>query len=252
MTSGPGGERLLVVVDPAVVGSRGRAPLVVVTQTVRGGPGGRTLTFQAAVILPFELPLVVAEHDIAGPERGWELRAPGLWAETVCEEPGRRWTYGLEAFALALDDPVELLGRGFGHRVPLGWELEFEAPDDPQADSAGSGPAVVGHTGTGRGVLLFADRELEIEGPALRRAWTVTAPSASDTSASDTSASDTSAVDPERARPGPDGLDGTGAEGVTAGADRDDPLMAVALPSPAGVWWVGRTATGVRTWHEAT
>ena len=54
----------------------------------------------------------------------------------MCEEPGRRWTYGLEAFALAVDDPAELLGRGYGHRVPLGWELEFEAPADARTRRA--------------------------------------------------------------------------------------------------------------------
>lgn len=225
MVTGCGGERLLVVVSPTVAGSRGTAPLVVATQTVRGGAGGRTAVFQAAVIEPFQLPLVIVEHDIAGPERGWELRASGLWAETVCEEPGRRWTYGLEAFALAIDDPVELLGQGFGHRVPLGWELEFEAPDNPQPD----GTATVTQAGVGRGLLLFADRELEIEGPALRRAW--------------------SAPDGGTVVPTPDGIDGPGAD--PAGPASDDPLMAVALPSPDGVWWVGRTATGVRTWHAA-
>ncbi len=230
-----GGERLLIVADPAVVGSRGRAPLVVATQTVRGGPGGRTAVFQAAVIEPFQLPVVIAERDIAGPERGWELRAPGLWAETVCEEPGRRWTYGLEAFALAVDDPGELLGRGFGHRVPLGWELELEADEDPRADDPGPGGLVSStQLGVGRGLLLFAGRELEIEGPALRRAWAV--------------------PDGHLAAPTPDGVDGwwgpePGAEaGVELGSD--DPRMAVALPSPTGVWWVGRTATGVRTWHD--
>lgn len=223
--TGAGGERLLIAADPAAVGSRGRAPLVVATQTVRGGPGGRTVAFQAAVIEPFQLPLVIAEHGIAGPERGWELRAPGLWAETVCEEPGRRWTYGLEAFALAVDDPAELLGRGYGHRVPLGWELEFEAAEDARPDGTGT----VTHAGVGRGLLLFADRELEIEGPALRRAWT--------------------APDGGIVVPSPDGIDGPGGDDP-AGADADDPLMAVALPSPAGVWWVGRTATGVRTWPE--
>ncbi len=229
-----GGERLLIVVDPAVVGSRGQAPLVVATQTTRGGPGGRTATFQAAVIEPFQLPLVIAEHDIAGPERGWEVRASGLWAETVCEEPGRRWSYGLEAFALGVDDPAELLGRGFGHRVPLGWELEMEADDAGCHETGPDLAPTVTQPGTGRGLLLFADRELEIEGPALRRAWT--GPAGQPVG--------------DEFQPGPDGVDGPWAVQGPAGADPDDSLMAVALPSPSGVWWVGRTAGGVRTWHE--
>ncbi len=233
-----GGERLLIVVDPAVVGSRGQAPLVVATQTVRGGSGGRTVTFQAAVIEPFQLPLVIAEHDIAGPARGWELRAPGLWAETVCEEPGRRWTYGLEAFALGVDDPAELLGRAFGHRVPLGWELEMEADDAGRHEMGPGLVDTVTQPGVGRGLLLFADRRLEIEGPALRRAWTVSRQPGGEPG-------------DDGVRPGPDGVDGPPAGEGSADTDPDDLLMAVGLPSPAGVWWVGRTATGVRTWHEA-
>ncbi|MFN0093096.1 MAG: hypothetical protein ACKVWR_22900 [Acidimicrobiales bacterium] len=72
-------------------------------------------------------PLVtVVETDIAAPRAGFDWRAQGLWVEVVVEAPGRRWSVGLEAFALALDDPADALGACRGERIPLGYDLEWE------------------------------------------------------------------------------------------------------------------------------
>jgi len=73
-------------------------------------------------------PLVtVVDHDVV-PRRdgGLELRHDGLWADHVCEEPLERWSLGLEAFAVALDDPSEAYGAMWGERVPFGLDLEWE------------------------------------------------------------------------------------------------------------------------------
>ena len=132
---------------------------------------GPTASFQCAVLGMDERPVVIAQDEIAVPARGWEFRASGLWVDFVCERPMEHWSYGLEAFALALDDPRELLGRGYGDRVPLGWEFEFVAerpgttsPVDPQA-RIGDGYR---QRGTAEGLLLSATGEWAFEGTATR------------------------------------------------------------------------------------
>jgi hypothetical protein len=73
-------------------------------------------------------PLVaVIDHEVVPPRGGrLELRHSGLWADHVCEEPLERWSLSLEAFAVALDDPVDVYGSMWGDRVPFGFELEWE------------------------------------------------------------------------------------------------------------------------------
>lgn len=78
-------------------------------------------------------PIVVAESDIA-PPRGtqFEIRAEGLWAAIHCETAGEHWSFGLEAFGLAYDDEASAAAGGYGDRVPVGIDLEWEA-DTPGA-----------------------------------------------------------------------------------------------------------------------
>lgn len=74
-------------------------------------------------------PLLVARHHEAALPRGsvLELREDGLWAALYCETPHEHWTAGLEAFAVALDDPADAFLGERGERVPLGFDLEWEA-----------------------------------------------------------------------------------------------------------------------------
>jgi hypothetical protein len=118
----------------------------------------------------FEQPVVISVVDIPLGDH-WELRASGLWAEQVCEQPFVHWSFGLEAFALAIDEPDELLRRGYGHRVPLGWELDFVATSEParQGDE-------VSQRGNVEGLLLTIDREIAVDGPALRAYWAESPP----------------------------------------------------------------------------
>ncbi len=60
-------------------------------------------------------------------KRTLELRGSGLWADHNVEEPFVHWSIGLEAFALAVDDPADERGE----RVPLGYDLDVEL--DPAA-----------------------------------------------------------------------------------------------------------------------
>jgi hypothetical protein len=67
--------------------------------------------------------LVVREEVDAPRGRDFDVRGPGLWLSLVDEGDGR-WTIGLEAFALAVDDPDDERGD----LVPLGLDLEWEPP----------------------------------------------------------------------------------------------------------------------------
>jgi hypothetical protein len=81
--------------------------------------------------------LVVRDGEAPVPAApGLELRAPGLWADHTCETPLEHWTIGLEAFALAFDDPADAIGREMGDPVALGFDLEWEA-EEPAWDAPG-------------------------------------------------------------------------------------------------------------------
>jgi hypothetical protein len=73
-------------------------------------------------------PLVtVVDHEAPLPRgAGLELRAEGLWCDTICETPLDHWTLGLEAFGVALDDPAEAYRGGLGDVTALGFDLEWE------------------------------------------------------------------------------------------------------------------------------
>ena len=123
----------------------------------------------------FELPVVISALliDLG---QGWELRSSGLWAEQICEQPFKHWSYGLEAFALAIDSPDELVRRAHGHRVPLGWELDFVSTSTP-VESDGDGVLQIG---SAEGIVLSAEGEIPIEGSAVRGFWSEPPPSHSD------------------------------------------------------------------------
>ncbi|MEI2421582.1 hypothetical protein V6O07_15005, partial [Arthrospira platensis SPKY2] len=53
----------------------------------------------------FELP-IRAQRQV--------MKAEGLWAEHVCDAPLEQWTVSNEAMAVALDDPLDALGRAYG------------------------------------------------------------------------------------------------------------------------------------------
>jgi hypothetical protein len=78
------------------------------------------------------------------PRRGsLDLRAEGLWLSLVEEEPGR-WTIGLEAFALSVDDPADEVGVP----TPLGLDLEWESGWLHGEVLTDLGPAVVDEAAT--------------------------------------------------------------------------------------------------------
>jgi len=154
-------------------------------------------------------PVVISAVDITFGQ-GWELRTSGLWAEQVRERAFDHWSYGLEAFALAIDEPDELIRRGLGHRVPLGWELDFiaDTPPEPVPDHD---PGTFTQTGTIEGLLLTGDGEQPIDGRARRSLWTGDRPAHTDVDGLDHRL---------RSRPG-----------------------SVVLPTMQGPWTVGRSGS---------
>jgi len=130
---------------------------------------------------PEAWPVVISAIDIPLGS-GWELRTSGLWAEQTAENDPGHWSYGLEAFALAIEEPDELLRRGYGHRVPLGWELDFEAVDRPKPLDSGGDDEQDGSSqpGTIEGLLLTRDGERPLAGTALRSFWIGRPPAHSD------------------------------------------------------------------------
>lgn len=89
--------------------------------------------------------LVVRDHDAPPPGAGtFDIRSHGLWLSLVCETPDEHWTVGLEAFALAVDHPDD----DRGHLVPLGLDVEWEAP------------------GRVHGELLVGDERVDLDVPA--------------------------------------------------------------------------------------
>ena len=91
-------------------------------------PGERTAWFWAGVVGGGPKLVTVRDHEVPPPSGGGlEVRASGLWTELVCETPLDHWSVGLEAFGVALDDPLEAWRQERGDPWALGLDVEWEA-----------------------------------------------------------------------------------------------------------------------------
>ena len=118
-------------------------------------------------------PLVaVRDHAVGMPAApSLEVRADGLWSSLTCETPLEHWTIGLEAFAVAMDDPGDAYRGERGERVAFGLDLEWER----------AGP-VYEYPGMSRyeqacdvhGEVLVGNERIAFEGPGERdHSWGV-------------------------------------------------------------------------------
>lgn len=83
--------------------------------------------YWACVVGPDRKLITVIDHEVPLPSgNGLELRANGLWADHVIEEPTGRMSVALESFALQLESPEQVYGEFVGDRIPFGFELEWE------------------------------------------------------------------------------------------------------------------------------
>jgi hypothetical protein len=105
--------------------------------------------------------IVVRDHDVEPPRgRELEVRSDGLWAQVICETPFEHWSAGLEAFAVAIDDPARAWGDERGDPTALGLDLEWEmeAPACPLPEPGYVQPASV------HGEVLVGAERLALDG----------------------------------------------------------------------------------------
>jgi hypothetical protein len=76
--------------------------------------------------------IAVRDHEIPLPRQGLEIRAEGLWAELVCEQPGEHWTIAMEAFGVRLDE--DAFDDEIGDRIAVGLDIEWELGDIVHGD----------------------------------------------------------------------------------------------------------------------
>jgi len=94
--------------------------------------------YWACLVGPDRPLVTVIDHDVALPrDPSREIRTEGLWADYTVETPLDHVTVGVEAFAVALDDPADTYGDLRGERIPFGLDLEWETDGDTFAYPGG-------------------------------------------------------------------------------------------------------------------
>ena len=127
-------------------------------------PAERVAWWAAALVRTGEPLVSITATDVGIPARGLEVRTDGIWACLTCETPGSHWTVGLEAYAVALDDPFDAWSGARGVLVPFGLDLEWEAEADVEWRGDGYGQ----HCRVSGDVLLGSER-IELTSAGHRR-----------------------------------------------------------------------------------
>jgi hypothetical protein len=109
--------------------------------------------------------LLVRDHEVELPRASLEVRANGLWAAFNCETPLDHWSLGLEAFAVALDNPGEAYRGERGDLTAFGLDLEWESIG-PAYDYPGVTRYEVSCDVSGQ--ILVGDERIEFAGPGQR------------------------------------------------------------------------------------
>lgn len=125
--------------------------------------------YEAALVGAHRPLAVVLDHEVPFRSSPFEVRTTGLWADHTCEVPFDHWTVGLEAFALGVDDPRELLGRQLGDQVPLGFDLEWEADGPVVLDPERPGVHGYGAPSRVHGEVLVGATAVDVDAVGHRR-----------------------------------------------------------------------------------
>jgi hypothetical protein len=93
------------------------------------------------------------------------VKGDGLWAEHTCDAPMEQWTVANETYAVALDDPADALGRGYGIPAAVAFDLEWYATTAPERLADG-----YRQPGEVHGVIELAHGRLDLAGAPADRA----------------------------------------------------------------------------------
>jgi hypothetical protein len=95
-------------------------------------PDRRRCWYWAALVGDRRPYLLVRDLDVDMPRLAdsREIRSEALWADMNCETPFEHWSLGLEAFGVAMEDPMEALATERGDRVGFGLDVEWESVGD--------------------------------------------------------------------------------------------------------------------------
>lgn len=130
---------------------------------------GRIAWYWFALVHAGHPMLQITEWDVRVRADPFIVKAPEMWAEHHCVAEFEQWTLGNEAHAVALDDPAEALGRGYGTPTPMSMDVEWYATSPVREQADGYVQDGVAH-----GLVELLDRpHIEVaEVPARRwRRW---------------------------------------------------------------------------------
>jgi hypothetical protein len=148
---------------PALGDLRGCVRLVVL-------PGPSACWYWAVVAGAGRDLVAVVDEDIRPPlAPSLEIRAEGLWADHIVEEPFEHVSVACEAFGLRLDGPAgeitdePLIGERVAFGLDLGWETAgpVEARQDAMRSGYAIPCAVVGE-------VLLGEERIELDAPGWR------------------------------------------------------------------------------------
>jgi hypothetical protein len=127
-------------------------------------PNERKAWYWSVLVRPGEPQIYVADLDVPLPASGLGLRTHGLWADHTCEAPFEQWTVQNECHAVALADPRDALGTGFGDMAPLAIDMEWYGTEPAETVATG-----YRQSGEAHALVELAGGPLELVGPAARR-----------------------------------------------------------------------------------
>jgi hypothetical protein len=126
---------------------------------------GRRFDYWAGLVRDGSPYLYIEELDGTGLRSGLEIKPPQMWADHVCDVPFRQWSVGNEAHGVLLDDPTEAWRRAHGTPVPVTFDVEWYAAEDPQPLAHGRGYRQAGEVDA---QVELTEGVLAIEGPGER------------------------------------------------------------------------------------
>jgi hypothetical protein len=95
-------------------------------------PSARRCWYWTALARAGERLVHVTDWTAPLPRAGLTVRSEALSADHVCEAPFEQWTVANETYAVAVDDPDDVLGRAYGASVAVAFDLEWYGAGAPQ------------------------------------------------------------------------------------------------------------------------